>query len=247
MSQYNKDTPSSSYLQLDKTVSGSFRLVILHPGSFHNPGICDLTQDTWQREDIKYEALSYAWGDGRIERPIQLNGQSFLVTATLHSALSYLRYQDELRALWVDAICINQESIQERNHQVQFMGQIYRNSKRVVVWLGESDDDSDDAVFFINSLYDVLGFRISWTAMKWLKNPTVTSYLEPPFMHLWQSVCRLLQPQWWKRAWIVQELINGREVIFQIGSKNLDLEPMAVFVSFIQSTRSESPSPQGHS
>jgi hypothetical protein len=242
MSLDNEHTLPFLYPELDEAVSGSFRLVTLHPGTLNEPVRCDLTRDTWQREGIEYEALSYAWGSAIAKQPIQLGRQPFLVTANLHSALSYLRYRDISRILWIDAICINQDSVKERNHQVQFMGEIYRESKRVVVWLGDSDDDSDNAVFFINSLLDVVGSSRIWTTKKLLTNPTVISFLEPQFMHLWQSVCRLLQREWWQRAWVVQEFLVGRKVVFQIGSKKLDLEPLTLFVLFIQFARSKWPS-----
>jgi hypothetical protein len=121
------------------------------------------------------------------------------------------------------------------------MGEIYRGSKRVVVWLGDSDDDSDNAVFFINSFLEHLGFSEIWTPHNLMKNPTAIRFLEPCFMHLWQSVCRLLQREWWQRAWVVQEFLVGRDVVFRIGSKKLKLklEPLKLFVLFIQLARSK--------
>jgi len=37
----------------------------------------------------------------------------------------------------VDALCINQDDILERTHQVGLMGEIYSNSQETVIWLGE--------------------------------------------------------------------------------------------------------------
>jgi Tetratricopeptide repeat/Heterokaryon incompatibility protein (HET) len=42
---------------------------------------------------------------------------------------------------WIDAICINQESPIERNHQVRLMTDIYRGAETVVVSLGPECDD----------------------------------------------------------------------------------------------------------
>lgn len=38
---------------------------------------------------------------------------------------------------WVDAICINQEDLEERSAQVQIMPDIYSNASCVIVWLGD--------------------------------------------------------------------------------------------------------------
>ncbi|KAK7747636.1 hypothetical protein SLS62_009047 [Diatrype stigma] len=51
---------------------------------------------------------------------------------------------------WIDAICIDQENLNERNVQVAMMPTIYRSAKSVLVWLG-SDPVSDE-------VYDLLGF-----------------------------------------------------------------------------------------
>jgi hypothetical protein len=40
------------------------------------------------------------------------------------------------KMVWADAICINQEDVIERNHQVQLMKEIYTKASKVVVWLG---------------------------------------------------------------------------------------------------------------
>jgi hypothetical protein len=51
-------------------------------------------------------------------------------------ALRYLRQATGPRVLWIDAVCIDQLNISERNHEVKRMGKIYKLAQRVVVWLG---------------------------------------------------------------------------------------------------------------
>lgn len=41
--------------------------------------------------------------------------------------------------LWIDAICINQATTLEKNHQVSMMGMIYSQAECVIVWLGNCD------------------------------------------------------------------------------------------------------------
>jgi hypothetical protein len=41
---------------------------------------------------------------------------------------------------WIDAICINQEDIDEKNEQVPRMGQVYSSASQVWVWLGVSQE-----------------------------------------------------------------------------------------------------------
>jgi hypothetical protein len=83
-----------------------------------------------------YEALSYVWGRSMAESPMWCNGNALAITSNLEAALRNLRLPAHARRLWVDAVCIDQESIEERNRQVQYMRLIYKHASRVIVWLG---------------------------------------------------------------------------------------------------------------
>lgn len=67
----------------------------------------------------KYEALSYTWGNLNEPQKIILDGDSFVVTDNLMAALQQLSQRRGASAslIWIDAICINQLSISERNEQ----------------------------------------------------------------------------------------------------------------------------------
>jgi len=54
---------------------------------------------------MDYAALSYTWGEARKPYDIVVNGGRLAVTENLHLALRHLRYQDQDRILWIDAIC----------------------------------------------------------------------------------------------------------------------------------------------
>ncbi|KAG7005404.1 hypothetical protein G7Y79_00020g049320 [Physcia stellaris] len=83
-----------------------------------------------------YEALSYTWGDPTVKVPIRVNENILQVTANLDNALRHLRRRDEKRALWVDAICINQDDLEEKSYQIPFMGEIYSRTTNCLAWLG---------------------------------------------------------------------------------------------------------------
>ncbi|KAM7192189.1 Heterokaryon incompatibility, partial [Rhypophila sp. PSN 637] len=63
------------------------------------------------------------------------------VTLNLYSALRALRPRpgNSHRPLWVDAVCINQRSIEEKNHPVPLMVRVYRECKDVIAWQGEPE------------------------------------------------------------------------------------------------------------
>jgi hypothetical protein len=110
------------------TSSRQLRLLFLEPCTDHKQSIrCNLVT-TSLNSDPKYEALSYTWGEPVDESDIIVNSITLPVRRNLWDALYHLRGA-EVRTLWIDAICINQKNIPERNDQVQMMRQIYERAK----------------------------------------------------------------------------------------------------------------------
>ncbi len=95
-----------------------------------------LVQSPMASEDA-YEALSYVWGTGGVGL-VYCGGKGIGITANCLTALRYLRLQRKVRTLWVDAICINQGGpIEEKNHQVALMSDVYTGASKVLMWLGD--------------------------------------------------------------------------------------------------------------
>jgi Heterokaryon incompatibility protein (HET) len=84
-------------------------------------------------KESKYEALSYVWGDLKNLVEITLNDRPYRARKNLVAALEHLRYKDKNRVLWIDALCINQENIPEREAQVQLVAKIYSCTSRLII------------------------------------------------------------------------------------------------------------------
>jgi hypothetical protein len=117
-----------------------FRLIELSPSAESESIKCDLRSYSMNMNYPAYVALSYAWGRQERFDDIDLNGSRFPVGKNLWQFLHHMRLRDKHITLWIDAICINQSNVKERNHQVQMMRQIYSNAQSVSVWLGEAGD-----------------------------------------------------------------------------------------------------------
>ncbi|KAF6819353.1 hypothetical protein CSOJ01_01410 [Colletotrichum sojae] len=114
-------------------------------GDFDEPIVCKLRIVDLALKP-EFEALSYTWADengdaSKSQKIFVGNRHDILpVTASCANALQRLRFPKtsrRSRELWVDAVCINQESIQERSHQVGIMQYIYATALRVLIYLGE--------------------------------------------------------------------------------------------------------------
>jgi hypothetical protein len=81
-----------------------------------------------------FGALPYVWGNPSVkEGSMVCNGQPIAITFNLWTALRQIWAKWPNKTLWVDAICINQDDIPERNQQVTMMGTIYNRAECVVV------------------------------------------------------------------------------------------------------------------
>ncbi|PQE21359.1 Heterokaryon incompatibility 6 OR allele protein [Rutstroemia sp. NJR-2017a BBW] len=164
------------------------RILILEPSSTGHPIKCS-TKVVSLLSEPQYEALSYVWGDVSIRGIIVLDGCPFLVTKNLALALHHLRLPDKPRRLWVDAVCINQNDVKERNEQVAMMGEVYVHAKPVVIFLGEAYEDSDEVLGFISTVSE---------------EAEITEETSVRFFSLYTS---LVEKEWFTRLWTVQELV----------------------------------------
>ncbi|KAJ3564552.1 hypothetical protein NPX13_g7799 [Xylaria arbuscula] len=113
------------------------RLMCLAPGTGDQALECTLITIDIANSPLEYEALSYVWGAKEPQVPIKCDGFNIPMTLNLQHALLALRLPTIPRPLWVDAICINQEDMNERARQVAYMRLVYQYADRVVVWLGQ--------------------------------------------------------------------------------------------------------------
>lgn len=88
-----------------------------------------------------YETISYCWGDPNPCETILLAGHGFTVPKNTYLALKRFSYPNRVRTVWIDAVCINQDDLQERSEQVNMMGAIYLQTTLGLIYLGEGDGE----------------------------------------------------------------------------------------------------------
>jgi hypothetical protein len=175
--------------------SDSIRLLRLKPHKDKAADIqCELFEYSLQDSCVThlYEALSYVWGNPGETLPILIHGHSFNVTINLRAALSRLRNHSMERIVWVDAICIDQTNQKEKEYQIQFMAKIYSQANRVIVWLGEAEDDSDKA---LEAIRVAPGNNIRVAPGK--KSTNFSDNTMSP-----DAILALLQRPWFRRIWV---------------------------------------------
>jgi hypothetical protein len=121
----------------------------------------------------------------------------------------------------VDAICINQQNIPERNFQVQLMKEVYSNAERVLIWLGECEDESDLAMDLIKT-WAPPGAEQMDMARLLEKVPKGFD------IRAWHAARRLFHRDYWKRAWILQEIVFSKQASVLCGSKHVSWEELGI-------------------
>lgn len=231
----------------------SIRLVkVLHPYKDGTPRCKveerDMAADS-QAMLYRYTCLSYVWGSPEHSRWIILNGHPFRVRKNLwdflcvvsqikvrsadrdttklypdtgtrqpHNDLqsTSVEFQNSAKHnifefMWIDALCIDQTSTVEKNHQVQRMGHIYSHAEQVVAWLGNQPKVANLFVYFLDDLATATGATLE----------------QEDFL---KAFC---EDQYWKRAWITQELLLGNAVFLLAQGVMIHLAHLHRFVANI--------------
>ncbi|ESU08374.1 hypothetical protein FGSG_11631 [Fusarium graminearum PH-1] len=174
-----------------------------------------------------YAALSYVWGDPSPQDPLfAVDGFELRIRQSLNHALGTLLSGDEKRLLWIDQICIDQENITEREHQVTLMSKIFKQAQRVICWLGPDDEHTGHA-FDLSTVLAIDG-----SGSEFWKEPMQRLMQAGLFRHMldlvnptgipFSALAALVKIPWFGRLWIVQEVALASKIEFRCGGATID-------------------------
>jgi hypothetical protein len=191
-----------------------------------------------------YVCLSYTWGPplNTEECKAEYEGakrslflQSEEHTGWLEVGLNLWEGLEQLIAagrtgyLWVDALCINQDDPQERSSQVAIMGQIYRDSEEVIVWLGKDQSNLEDFSWFHDTLLPAFEKHFDeGGGICDLTKTVETANLGVCPLPRWRGYILFYeQHRWFHRCWVLQEVALARKIEVFCGSTSLDFQDIA--------------------
>lgn len=231
------------YEPLDKCSQQLRLLEIAEPDDINEHEPVAVTIHTVDLQDSpSFAALSYVWGDPMDTVDIIANGVPHRVTRSLSAALKHVakhailhmnkrgseKCERQTFRIWADAICINQEDVDERSHQVGLMGRIYSSASLVIGWL--SNEDNGLPLLF--SAFDALCQEVEVVhsgnidalhGVTWMEdheNPLfrLVSLDERPGRGdsgpLTSALTELCRLPYWQRVWIIQEIALSRDLIY---------------------------------
>ncbi|POS87510.1 hypothetical protein EPUL_002113 [Erysiphe pulchra] len=214
---WRKLTKSSPAFTYPPITTNQIRVLTLHPGQCDSPIVITIQKHDLSTVNESYEALSYVWGDQTRKVTIQCNGAELRITKSLYVALRQLRYQNQCRTLWVDAICINQDDLDERGQQVSLMKKIFPMASKVLVWLGEADEKTEPAIKAIDKWATFnRQYRYDSNATRFSKFEERFAF-KPGYRDTLEAVGALTSRPWFDRCWTFQEIILSRQAELNVG------------------------------
>lgn len=184
----------------------NFRVLELFPGHNSAPLTARLIEVNFE---FSYEALSYVWNDSSsnpasFDKLIDYTVNATAIAPNLANALRALRYTEKSRLLWIDALCINQTDMVEKNTQATRVSEIYRGAKNICIWLGPESKSSYLAFDLIKQSTDLRKFE------KRIQNPSLVPY--------WDSFTELMRRPWFRHRWSIQEVALAKDAVVHCGS-----------------------------
>lgn len=204
------------------TTDKSIRLLHVLPGRQAEPLRCTLTFCSLETSapNAQYEAISYWWGeDKRYTQGILIDDRRHYTTKSAEEVLLHIRSIDRVRTIWIDSICINQSNDDERSEQVRMMDVVYGNAEETIVWLEMPVRDDERALDFIEKheeLFEEIATNRLANIDMLLEKHNLTSQLTP-----WIDISELTCRNWFRRAWVVQELALSRQVRVNFGYRSI--------------------------
>jgi hypothetical protein len=220
--QITVDARSNGAFQYARISKEHIRLLLLAPGKDEEPVHCMLMVSSFPNIILdSYSALSYTWGTRENPATIFVNQQPLEVTQNLEKALRCVRDDDGVKVFWVDAICINQEDSVEKADQIKNMRFIYERAQIVEVWLGDHLDDHSNV-----AVRAALLFRVGKSeARRMIAEPGMAWFLE--------DFSQLIERPYWKRVWIVQELVCARRILLHYGPIGILWDPIEMINTWL--------------
>ncbi|KAJ4055975.1 hypothetical protein NW756_002879 [Fusarium oxysporum] len=181
---------------------------------------------------------------------ISLSNHDFLVGDNAAAALRRLRWKMKKRVLWIDGTCINQADVDEKNEQVPLMQKIYGQAQNVLVWLGEPTDGSILGMRLLQNRMASVGWH-QWKVDQTYGKPTLPFFKSVKSSIAMMNRSRLIQEQlngevrelldrpWWRRTWIIPEVVLAKHIQIICGDEVVTWDTMASLLKRLRMTQAE--------
>jgi Heterokaryon incompatibility protein (HET) len=240
----------------------SIRLLQLQSSENGSTISCSMSIIDALENSPSYDALSYTWGNPQspFSRsydepnvtynsntiPIMCNGRRIVVTPNLRDALQMLLetqtpgtdqiYSNRHDYIWVDALCINQADIAERNAQVSLMDELFKRAQNVYAWIGQEDEFTEDAMTVMDRLSSIPKHLYNTVTQNDFTDPEAYGSklgILPLELSNWLGWIAFLHRPYFQRSWIVQEVSLATNLVMVVGKRKFAWDTLSTAISFL--------------
>ncbi|KIX99937.1 uncharacterized protein Z520_04575 [Fonsecaea multimorphosa CBS 102226] len=238
---------------------GEFRLFYLEPASEHVTGRLRVFKLDGAPD---FRALSYTCGDPYRKGHFQMdrlvvepdescdqepsctvicNDEPIKVIPNLFNALHNFTTLNICGWLWIDAICIRQNDMEERAAQIKIMGTIYSRAAEVLIWLGHETSLSSDFVYTMKNIAPIVSeARAEGTLASLAREGSLSEHLCKGILGVTDFARYLMEwslftytCRWFHRLWTTQELVLTEKPRFFCDQIELDWGKLASFAFIV--------------
>ncbi|KAK8034169.1 heterokaryon incompatibility protein-domain-containing protein [Apiospora rasikravindrae] len=180
-----------------------------------------------------YKAVSWHWGDKTPVTELYLlegenhNRHPIPIPASLHNALRAIRDTDTSIIVWIDYVCCpwveyglsRADQLQEIQHHFRLMPLIFERASGAIIWLGNADDQTQEAMDFVERVADLEQL-----------DGVIRSDDTPKH---WDTLVSLMRRPWFSRRWNFQEIIIAKRASIYCGKRNIPWDKFSDAVTLL--------------
>ena len=171
-------------------------------------------------DDPIYDALSWCWASAEDPIMIRVNGHRLSIRSNLWDILEcFVMTNDLIPDFWIDAACINQGDLLERNSQVGLMRTIYPKARTVRIWLGAMTGEHANLSAFLDKASN------GEAALDLLSEDDGSK----------QGLLCILSAPWWSRLWVIQEARLANAIVLHAGDLSITWHALKITLSTLLS------------
>ncbi len=172
------------------------------------------TSNIIDKEKIKYIAISYSWNEihqANLQAP-NISWEVKFSTSDWFSTVCEKVKEIQINYIWIDSLCIKQDSQKDKELQVPLMGDYYHGAELVMAVLDDIGQYREDILSSLQIL-DQIPYDIEFD----MKYSSVPNWYELEHYVAAENLIGIIsKSRWSKRIWTVQEIRLSKNSIYFI-------------------------------
>ncbi|KAL9106579.1 MAG: hypothetical protein Q9227_008425 [Pyrenula ochraceoflavens] len=200
-----------------KPGTDEIRVLYIQPRTDNGDSAIQCSLEHQRLTESRHVCLSYMWGDERHAGTILIDDRTLPIRQNLLDFLQVAQQLNICDPLWIDAVSINQNDIEERNSQVRQMAEIYSRARHVIIWPGQVPVSIRDAVKRATWFSTLIGKVVSpfdfygMLELELNARSAVYKHVLARSVRVHQAdYTTCINMPYWNRLWIFQEIFLAR-------------------------------------